>query len=150
VETVSARNVVDGAALARRWQQRRDAHTGPSNSRPSVNTVFVDDDPIATKHDADLAVELDGVLDSLDAVGDVLLTEGVYHTVQGNYERGGAALEAASGNAPPPEIGSMETPTRNPLVRGVLPNPESRPGSPSSSVRWRRLAAPPSTIRWKP
>ena len=110
VETVSARNVVDGAALARRWQQRRDAHTGPSNSRPSVNTVFVDDDPIATKHDADLAVELDGVLDSLDAVGDVLLTEGVYHTVQGNYERGGAALEAASGNAPPPEIRSMETP----------------------------------------
>ncbi|MCD4779657.1 MAG: hypothetical protein K8S27_03795 [Candidatus Omnitrophica bacterium] len=110
VETVSARNVVDGAALARRWQQLCDAHTGPSNSRPSVNTAFVDDDPIATEHDADLAVELDGVLDSLDAVGDVLLTEGVYHTVQGNYERGGAALEAASGNAPPPEIRSMETP----------------------------------------
>ncbi len=109
VETISARNVVDGAALARRWQQLRDES---SNSRPSVNTMFVNCDPPIqiTEHDAALAVVLDWLLDSLDAVGDVLLTEGVYHTVQGNYERGGAALDSASGNAPPPDIRSMETP----------------------------------------
>lgn len=110
VETVAARNVVDGASLARRWQALTIDDDGTALSRPSVNTAFASGSPIAAEHGDPLAIELDRLVDTLDAVGDVLITEAVHQAVQGNYERSGAALDAASGNGYPPELASMATP----------------------------------------
>lgn len=53
---------------------------------------------------------LNKLVDSMDAVSDVLITESVYQTVQGNFDRAGAVLAAATGDASPPEIHVTNTP----------------------------------------
>jgi DNA uptake protein ComE-like DNA-binding protein len=95
VETIAARNVVDGLALAKWWQD--DDRDEIPELLPALNERVIDD-------------ELNRLISSLDAMSDILMSEGVYQAVQGNFERGGAALEAASGNACPPEIESVHTP----------------------------------------
>lgn len=91
IEVMAARNVVDGLALARWWENLRE-NTIDSGLEESVIQV------------------LDGLLNSLDAAWDTLLFQSTYDAVQGRFERAGAALDAASGNGIPPEIESVRTP----------------------------------------
>ena len=95
-ESVAARNVVDGLELAAKW-------------RP--NQLLHDISPALPSTHGALTEELDKLLDALDGVTDLLLNESVFQSVQGNFERAGAALEAATGNARPPEIESVVTPS---------------------------------------
>lgn len=49
--------------------------------------------------------------DGVDALGDILLTEGVFQLARGNTERAAAALRAAAlPDAPPPELEAIYTP----------------------------------------
>ena len=98
-EAVAASNVVDGLALVRWWQES-------DQSGFSDLDIEIPD----TQHKQQIIEHINGLLDTLDSVSDVLMHEGVYQAVQGNYERGGAALDAAAGNATPPEIESLMTP----------------------------------------
>jgi hypothetical protein len=104
VETVAARNVVDGTALAAAWRAKGDG------IRDEVVERL---DKVLNKVDAgdrnSVEQELRRLLDSTDAVGDLLMYESVYHTVAGNYDPAGAAFEAASGKGHLPEISSMKT-----------------------------------------
>lgn len=52
----------------------------------------------------------DRLRDSLDAVKDLLLSEGVYQVVQGNVDRAGAVMTAMKDTAAPPEIDIIRTP----------------------------------------
>jgi hypothetical protein len=108
VEAMAARNVVDGLALARWWDNpdRTDVATGDVTARTFARTVR---DGANTDHRV-LRQEVKRVQNTIDAVSDVLMYEGVYHAVQGNYERGGAAVDAASGQLYPPEIEAVRTP----------------------------------------
>lgn len=101
VEAVAASNVVDGLALVRWWQE--------SNA---IDLTDLDAEITNEQQEQQIIEHIKGLLDSLDAVSDVLMYEGVYQAAQGNYERGGAALEAAAGNATPPEIESLMTPVK--------------------------------------
>lgn len=98
VEAVAARNVVDGLALANRWTTKKDRFLdliqAEGVEKPGPRVIK----------------ELDRLLDTLDSVTDVLLEESVFQSVQGNYDRAGAAMDAASGSARPPEIESVRTP----------------------------------------
>lgn len=109
VEAIAARNVVDGLALARAWGAVINNGDG---SCPGSHTVtdLVLLEPDSDDHETTLTEELCRLLSVMDAVSDLLMTEGVFQAAQGNYERGGAALEAVSGNAYPPEIESVITP----------------------------------------
>ena len=98
VEALGARNVVDGLGLHRRWVDAgRRLRAGWPRVAPE---------------------DLDGVLgglaaldDAVDALGDVLLTEGVFQAVGGNPTRAAAAMDAAAGNGPPPpELEALRTP----------------------------------------
>jgi hypothetical protein len=60
---------------------------------------------------------LDELVISLDALGDVELLEGLFHAVQGNSERAGAALDGASGHGRPPEPDVAATPVPAPALR---------------------------------
>ncbi|MGL5889348.1 MAG: hypothetical protein ACRC3B_05650, partial [Bacteroidia bacterium] len=61
---------------------------------------------IASGHVAAISAQIDAIVDSMDAVGDLLLSEAVYQLAKGNHDRAGAVLKAMSyGNAvPEPEI----------------------------------------------
>jgi hypothetical protein len=102
VEAIAARNVVDGLKLATAWRDTRpDAPTTPTSV--AIKTGLTVTDPAVID-------SLEWLIDALDAVGDVLLTEGVFQSVQGNYERSSAALDALAGIGPPPELESLRTP----------------------------------------
>ena len=104
VEAVAARNVVDGLALARSWQE-----PDPSSSEEGALSEFRS--PAENDEEkSDVRQAFDSVCGSLDAVADLMLYEGVYHAAQGNYARAGAALDVLSGNAFPQQIESMSTP----------------------------------------
>lgn len=102
IETLAARNVVDGLALARAWRaaiEQSSYHF--ANLHKTLEQIG---------NQTELRPHLNDLLESLDCVSDLLVHEGVYQAVQGNYDRGGAALEAAAGNLNPPQIESIKTP----------------------------------------
>ena len=102
IEALAARNVVDGLALARAW---RAAIKQPLNHFANIHETLGQ-----IGNQTELRAHLNNLLESLDCVSDLLVHEGVYQAVQGNYDRGGAALEAAAGNLNPPKIESIKTP----------------------------------------
>lgn len=139
VETIAARNVVDGLSLAR-VHLGIEENIAPTN--PDDLDTILDN---ADEHDrTKLTAELDRLIDSIDAQSDLLIFEGVSQAVQGNWERAGAALEAASGNGHPPEIESMHTqvPYTNFGHRLCLLFPQhAEPGEGPRSLGEPRLAA---------
>lgn len=98
-EEVAARNVVDGLALSNGWRE---------NEGRKLSQIH-EDLPDSGDDYQDLMEELDLLLEGLDGVTDLLMSESVFHTVQGNVERAGAAMDAASGTGRPPEIESVRT-----------------------------------------
>ncbi|WP_416840236.1 hypothetical protein [Haloferax sp. DFSO52] len=104
-------DVVDGMALYRLW--KTDSLEQPLRAVLEVNTL-----------PADLVRALGGsalsrstgtgvfptIHRAMEAVNDVLLTEGVHHLVHGRPERAAAALEALSRGGTPPEPTVFDTP----------------------------------------
>jgi hypothetical protein len=108
VETLVARNVVDGLLLVREWTEYNDPETTTKRKgdiqedwkkQIDINYLSVE-----------VRSELDRLADSLDALMDLLMYEAVYQEVQGNYERSGAALNAIVGEGVPQEPESIQTP----------------------------------------
>ena len=95
VESIEARNVVNGLALARAGSYPFDV--------PGL--------PPAGSAEADaIAAEVARIADDLDAVGDLALAEGVFQVAQGNYERAGAMLKSVAEGTNPPEPQIVDTP----------------------------------------
>jgi hypothetical protein len=97
IESIEARNVIDGLALAEHIKS-----TGNKNY-PFGKTGL----PAATDlESAAIDLEADRLLESHDAVADLALAEGVYQAVVGNYDRVASTYDAyARGNFPPePDI----------------------------------------------
>lgn len=114
VETIAARNVVDGLALTRWWQDpdRSDVRVGDFAALTKVLLTKAppDNESAEDLDHATLRTLVGDLLRTVDAVSDLLMCEGVFQAVQGNFDRAGAALEATSGNAHPPDIESVATP----------------------------------------
>ncbi len=140
-EAVAARNVVDGMQAAEKWR------TGALNLNGLIHEQNAADVPGVRSA---LTVELNRLRDALDAVGDLLLTEGVFHAVQGNYDRAGAALEAAAGTGRPPEIDAVRTPVSGPGLRHrvclLLPPAAPLPNAGPRTRAEPRLAAWVATL----
>lgn len=98
---VAARTVVDGLAMVRDFQEAPGA-----TDKKADQLLAAMPDEVET---ASAGVVRD-VAETLDAVADLLTAEGVYQAVEGNFDRSGAALEAASGNGTPPELDCVSTP----------------------------------------
>jgi hypothetical protein len=88
MEEIPARNVVDGLALQRAWA--------------AANRSLPADWPGYREARVPIEDELRCLDETLDAVSDALIAEGVHQTVVGNPARAAAALDAASGPKPPP------------------------------------------------
>lgn len=102
VEAIAVRNVVDGLELQRRW-----IAVG-RQLRPGWPTMQGD---VPDEHRAAVVEELTALDDAVDALGDVLHSEGVFQAVRGNPARTAAAMDAAAGKgAPPGELEIVQTP----------------------------------------
>ena len=123
VESVAAKNVVDGHALLRRFQEGRRKKTWTEDTIPFKSTRFAFDAPLdgfpalignptTTKQREYNGIlgELTALEDATDAISDVMTAESVYQAVQGNYLRSGASLDAISrGEVPPSEVEVVTT-----------------------------------------
>ena len=103
VETIEARNVVDGLALINYV-----ATTGNKTYPFGKTTLPALDQP--GKQSPAITKELEKIQDINDAVADLAISESVYQAVLANYERSNATLDTFSkGNFPPtPEV--IQTP----------------------------------------
>lgn len=109
-ETVAARNVVDGLKLLDAWHAWNEKTQGaiPFGQADAGGTPGLPAE--GTNAYEAIARELDSLDDSLDALGDLGLAESVYQSVQSNYDRAGALLDAIAGNGRPPEPDVIRTP----------------------------------------
>ena len=118
VESISARNVVDGLELLARYRTGRravppawTAATIPfGGTVPPLSLTL----PPATPANAEfkaIDAELRALDDAVDATVDLTIAEAVHQIAQGNVVRAGAALEAiALGDALPPDVQVVDTP----------------------------------------
>ena len=101
VEAIAANNVVDGLALLRHWQKGTIPFGDPKIKLPPRG------DPEFDRLEAELAI----LADSVDAVSDALMAEGMYQLVRGNPLRAASTVESiAGGETPPPELEVVRTP----------------------------------------
>lgn len=138
-EAQAARNVVDGTQLANGYRNAPD-------KAAFVRNILVTNAPAPTPAFLNRAVpvivqSIDNLLDSYDAVGDLVLSESVYQVVQGNYDRASGAMKALQEgkHIPTPEI--VNTP------RGGFPLQHKsvillKPTAPDPDATPRAVAAP--------
>lgn len=112
--SISARNVLNGLSLIR-WLEdndREDINLGSEGEVEKIHKIIYETD--SNEVDAPISDEIDAPIKTLkssfDAVNDLLLYESVYHTVQGNYDRAAAFMDAMAGKNAIPEIESVRTP----------------------------------------
>lgn len=138
-EAVGTRNVVDALELHRRWV--------------AGGRVLGSDWPGGGAAGALQAV-LEELDDGVDALGDILLTEGVFQLARGNAERAAAALQAAAQpSATPPELEAIYTPHAG--VATIHRLAVLLPGDLTPATGWapdpalaRRAAAEPRLDAW--
>lgn len=102
IETKESRHVLDGYALveAAFLRKPRLAYPYGVNGLPNA----------ASAHGAALRAEVARLNDSLDAVADLLLAEGVFQVTQGNFERAAASLKTLTEGGLPPDPEIVATP----------------------------------------
>jgi hypothetical protein len=104
-EVKEARNVFDGYALLDAVYHREP----PANN--AIYPYGVDNLPASGSPGAKaIECEVAGMAESLDAVADLCLAEGVYQATQGNFERAGAMLKVMTQGESPPEPEIVRTP----------------------------------------
>lgn len=97
VDAIPANNVVNGVKLA---EAASDVPYGATGSITSASP----------QERATIRNAKNRLVDSLDAVKDLLLSEGVFQMVQGNVDRAGAVVTAMKDTNIPPEIDVINTP----------------------------------------
>lgn len=101
IESIEARNVLDGLKLVNRIKD---------SDNPHYPFGFADL-PAASVGEAQ-AIDAEAVhlLDTHDAVADLMLSESVYQVIQGNFDRAAANADVVSKGGYPPETAVIRTP----------------------------------------
>lgn len=104
IESIEARNVIDGLKLIQHVQNSS-SKVYPFNLPASLKL------PAANPKEFDaINFEVQVISDIHDAVGDLILSEQVYQTVLGNFNRASGNADAFSKGNYPPEVQVMDTP----------------------------------------
>jgi len=135
VETKESRNVLDGYALVEAAFLRASPLPYP------YGVEGLPSDP-ASAHALAIQAEVVRLNDSLDAIADLLLAEGVFQVTQGNFERAAASLKTLTEGGLPPDPEIVQTPRSGaPITQRValhLPagaDPAFWPGVPTERAR---------------
>ena len=144
MESVGARDVVDGVALLAAWEADRAVVFNTLNSRlaalTSAGALLSPDDQLQ------LTRALDAAADLADSVSDLLLAEGMHQIVQGQPARAAAAMAVADKQALPiePQFGRTPRGGASYTQRLVAVCPSAAAGWPQD----RRAAAEPGLNAW--
>ncbi|MBL0136208.1 MAG: hypothetical protein IPP79_20650 [Chitinophagaceae bacterium] len=116
-ETIQANNVVDGYKMIKQWRlSLKDPYPSFISFSLMNNDNDVNDtDPVKAQI---LLLE-----DALDAISDLVISEGVFQLAKGNYVRSAAVQKAFNESKPIPELEIVQTPrTGTPLTHrtGIL------------------------------
>lgn len=101
IETIEARNVVDGLRLVEHVK---------NNPSPSYPFGFNDLPPADQAQRDAINAEVARLIDTTDAIADLKVADSVYHAVQSNYDGVAATLESSGNGQLPPEPAVIETP----------------------------------------
>jgi hypothetical protein len=143
IESIEARNVMDGLKLVQHIKATGDANYPWGKPLPAATTA----------EQAAIQAEVQRMLDSHDAVADLALSEGVYQAVVGNYDRVASTYDAYSRGNFPPEPQVIRTPVTGiglthriglHLTPGLAPNASPVPGLAMSP----RASAEPALNAW--
>jgi hypothetical protein len=158
VEAIAANNVVDGLILLRRWQKAKatDPAQWTRDTIPfgqKVGQQQIQLPPPGDPKFERLQIELRFLANSVDAVSDALMAEGMYQLVRGNPLRAATTVESiAGGETPPPELEVVRTPrTGIAITHRVLTVFSGEPALPakwSSSKNSLRGKAEPHLNAW--
>lgn len=132
-QTISARNVVDGTKLLAAFETNE-------------NSIFEGITIIAAEQDIIKAI-LRQLQNIINAVKDLMMTEGVYQTVYSNYDRGSAVLDALGQGKFLPELEVVNTRRNGALLthRVALHLNYKEPSRKTNSVR---AVLEPSINEW--
>jgi hypothetical protein len=97
-ESIAARDVIDGVRLMDAYRTAR-----PNFEVPGVPTAL-------THQGGAIAGFIDDLLDQMDSVSDLLISESVFQMVGGNMDGAGAAMMTLDKQTRPPEPRVVETP----------------------------------------
>jgi hypothetical protein len=131
-------NVVDGLKLMEAYRD------DPLHWSDGV--VF---SPVSDKNK--IAQQIDKMMDSMDAVHDLLMAECVHQAVQGNSARSSAAFNAISGTSAPPEPQVINTPRQfNAITHrvGIVFDPSAGGATVWTAAGTPRSLAEPKLNRW--
>lgn len=167
-------NVIDGAALLEAVENYIESELSdqdtdasifkilngvPFSRWPDFITETVDESIQPTDNRAvilrAIASEIDRIGDSLDSLGDLVISESVYQVVQGNHVRAAAVVEAMAGGKAIPEMQFVNTPRTGVVVthRAVLHFNRMEEAGASAPAGWpatltARAKAEPSLNNW--
>jgi len=138
-EAQTARNVVDGTQLATAYRAAPDKDNFVRGILSGIRPAPAD--ALLNRAVSAIIQAIDNLLDSYDAVGDLVLSESVFQVVQGNYDRASGAMKSLQEgkHIPMPEI--VNTP------RGGFPLAHKsvivlKPTAPDGDATPRAVAAP--------
>lgn len=97
-EVIAARDVVDGVRLMEAYRTQKATF--------AVNGV----PPALTRQGGVIAAVIEDLLDQMDSVSDLLISESVHQMVGGNMDAAGAAMMTLDKQTRPPEVGVVQTP----------------------------------------
>jgi hypothetical protein len=108
IETKEARNVFDGYALVEAAFIREPGRPYPYgvDGLPDKNSANAKE----RAHIQAIKAEVARMAESMDAIADLALAEGVYQVAQGNYDRAGAMLKAMTQGYSPADPEIVQTP----------------------------------------
>jgi hypothetical protein len=103
IEVIAAVNVANGKSLLADFESRGKAILGTLGR-------------IANGEKTRLIAALDRLNNIFDSIKDIMITEGVFQTVKGNFERGQAMLDSLSKGKYVPEVEVIRTPRSGPRL----------------------------------
>lgn len=138
VNDSEARNVTDGLALIEAY-------------RKTVAPFWDDGLTIAAPSKTLIIAEIEKIINDMDAIGDLLLSESVFQTARGNHERAGAVIKAMGegNNIPEPEI--INTPRTSHVLThrfAIQLNPATASGTVWSAAATPRSYSEPALNSW--
>ena len=144
IQAIEARNVINGYALVNQIKQ------SGIKTYPFGQSDLPSDLTNAQK--AVINTEVDRMLDIHDAVADLIMAEGVYQAVQGNYGRVASNLDAYAKGTFPPEPEVVQTPRSGTNLThrmGLHFQPGLDPAvSPNALAVTPRTYAEPAVNKW--
>jgi hypothetical protein len=142
IESIEARNVVNGLNLLRHVRRAADADKTYPFGYPTTKLPFAD----AAQRKA-IDAEVDRLLNIYDALADLAVAEGVHQVVMGNYDRAAATLDAYGQATFPPIPDVVQTPRSGiALTHRVAVHFET--GVPIVAGDSPRVRAEPAMNRW--